>query len=61
MTLTGKELVKLGLQNGWKIERIASSHYIMVKGDKTVSIPVHSGKAIPTGLLHKLTKQMGLK
>lgn len=61
MTLTGKELVKKGLQNGWTVDRIESSHYIMVKGDKTVSIPVHSGKAIPTGLLHKLLKQMGLK
>ena len=61
MTLTGKELVKLGQKNGWEIDRIESSHYIMVKGDKTVSIPVHSGKAVPNGLLHKLLKQMGLK
>ncbi len=61
MTLTGKELVKLALKDGWEIERIASSHYILVKGSQTVVIPVHSGKAIPTGLLHKLLKQMGLK
>ena len=61
MTLTGKELVKLALKNGGEIDRIAASHYILVKGGQTVSIPVHSGKAIPTGLLNKLLKQMGLK
>lgn len=60
MTLTGKELVKKAKLNGWRIDRIESSHYIMVKDDKTVSAPVHSGKAIPKGLLHKLLKQMGL-
>ncbi len=61
MTLTGKELVHLALKNGWKLDRIESSHHIMVKGSKTVSIPVHAGKAIPTGLLNRLMKQMELK
>ncbi len=61
MTLTGKELVKLAIKDGWRIERIESSHHILVKGNQTVSIPVHAGKAIPTGLLNKLLKQMGLK
>ena len=60
MTLTGKELVKKALKNGWEIDRIESSHYIMVRGNLTVSIPVHAGKAIPKGLLYKLLKQMGL-
>ena len=61
MTLTGKELVRKAVKDGWKVERIASSHYILVKGNQTVSVPVHAGKAIPTGLLHKLLKQMGLE
>ena len=61
MTLTGKELVKLAVKDGWEIVRIESSHHILVKGDITVSIPVHAGKAIPKGLLNKLLKQMGLK
>ena len=61
MTLTGKELVKEAQKAGWEIDRIASSHYIMVKDDKTVSIPVHSGKALGAGLLYKLLKQLGLK
>ena len=61
MTLTGKELVKKAQQAGWEVDRIASSHYIMVKGDKTVSIPVHAGKALGQGLMNKLLKQLGLK
>ncbi len=61
MTMTGKELVKKAQEAGWEIDRIESSHHIMVKGDKTVSIPVHAGKPVPTGLLHRLLKQLGLK
>ena len=52
MTLTGKELVKLAVKNGWELVRIESSHHILVKEDKTVTIPVHAGKAIPKGLLN---------
>ena len=61
MTLTGKQFVKLLEDNGWKLDRIAGSHNIMAKGTQKISVPVHSGKAIPTGLLNKLMKQAGLK
>lgn len=61
MVLTGMELVKLLIKEGWTVDRISGSHYIMVKDEKTLSIPVHAGKAIPTGLLNKLLKQAGLK
>ncbi len=61
MTLTGKELVKLARNNGWEVDRIESSHYILVKGNHTISIPVHAGKSVPTGLLNRLMKQLGLK
>lgn len=61
MTMTGKQFVKLALENGWVTDCIASSHYILIKGDKTISVPVRSGKAIPTGLLNKLLKQAGMK
>ena len=49
MTMTGKELVKKAQKDGWEIDRIESSHHILVKGDKTVSIPVHAGKALSPG------------
>ena len=61
MTLTGKQFVNLALDNGFEIDRIASRHYILKKGDITISVPVHAGKALPTGLLNKLLKQAGLK
>ncbi len=61
MTMTGKQFVKLALENGFEIDRIASSHYILKRADVTLSVPVHAGKPLPTGLLNKLMKQAGLK
>ncbi len=59
--MTGKELVKLLKKNGWTIERIKGSHFIMYKGPKAISIPVHSSKDLPKGILNKLLKESGLK
>lgn len=61
MVLTGKQLVKQLMEEGWTLDRISGSHYIMVKGDKTISVPVHDNKDLPPGLLNKLLKQAGLK
>ena len=61
MVMTGKQLVKRLIDEGWKVDRIAGSHYIMVKGKETISIPVHDNKDLPTGLMNKLLKQAGLK
>ncbi|HQP48753.1 MAG TPA: type II toxin-antitoxin system HicA family toxin [Spirochaetota bacterium] len=59
--MTGKEVIDLLQSKGWKLDRIKGSHYIMVKGKKTLSVPVHSKKDLPTGLLNKLLKEGGLK
>lgn len=61
MTMSGKDLVRLGLKNGWAIDRIHASHYIMVKDGQTVTIPVHGNRDLKPGLLNALLKQMGLK
>jgi len=61
MTLSGKQLVKRLLEEGWTLDRVSGSHHIMVKGDKTLSVPVHDNKPLPPGLLNKLLKQAGLK
>lgn len=61
MVLTGMELVKLLMKEGWTVDRISGSHYIMVRGGGTLSVPVHAGRELPTGLLNKLLKQAGLK
>lgn len=55
-----KELVKLLINNGWTIDRINGSHYIMVKGNQTISVPVH-GKDMKKGLETAILKKAGLK
>ena len=60
--MTGKDLMKKLQKDGWVIDRIESSHHVMVKsGYKPVSIPVHSNKDLPVGTLNKLLKDSGQK
>lgn len=61
MTMTGKEVIKLLKANGWMVDRVNGSHWIMVKGDQTITVPVHSGKALKQGTLASILKQAGLK
>lgn len=60
MPLSGKELVKILKKQGWLVDRINGSHYIMVKGNQTVTIPVHRNKSLGKGLEAKLLKQTGV-
>ncbi len=59
--MTGKELLKLLEKDGWSLDRISGSHHIMIKGSKTLSVPVHSNKELGKGLVNKLMKVGGLK
>jgi predicted RNA binding protein YcfA (HicA-like mRNA interferase family) len=59
--MTGKQLIKLLVEQGWVLDRISSSHHIMVKGKQTISVPVHGKKDLGKGLLNALMKQGGLK
>lgn len=59
--MTGKQLMKLLQQNGWRLDRVEGSHHILAKEDKTLSVPVHGSKDLGKGLLHALMKQGGLK
>ncbi|MBQ9277455.1 MAG: type II toxin-antitoxin system HicA family toxin [Lachnospiraceae bacterium] len=58
--MTGKELVKQLQKNGWVIDRVHGSHHIMKKGDKTETVPVHSNKELPKGLLNSIKKRTGI-
>lgn len=58
--MKGKDLVKLMLKDGWKIDRINGSHHVMKKGLQTEIIPVHNTD-LPTGLLNAILKRTGLK
>ena len=55
-----KELLSLLKKNGWRVDRINGSHHILVKGNKTISLPVH-GADMKTGLENAILKQAGLK
>ncbi|MBE5808422.1 MAG: type II toxin-antitoxin system HicA family toxin [Clostridiales bacterium] len=59
MPLTGKQFVDRAIANGWRLDRVEGSHHILVKDGKAISVPVHSGKDLPTGLYHKLAKVAG--
>ena len=58
--MKGIELVKLLKRNGWVIDRIHGSHYVMKKGNQTEIVPVHNTD-IPIGLLTAILKRSGLK
>lgn len=55
-----KDLLKLLIENDWRIERIKGSHHVLKKGNNTEIIPIH-GKDVPTGLLNAILKRTGLK
>ena len=59
--MTGRQLIKLLKAKGWEQDRVAGSHHIMIKGKKTLSVPVHGNKDLGKGLLYALMKQGGLK
>ena len=47
---------------GWRLNHIEGSHHILVKqgSDMHLSIPVHKGRDLGVGLLHKLIAKAGL-
>ncbi len=59
--MNGNELVKLLKQNGWQLDRISGSHHIMVKGSKTISVPVHGKKELGKGITQAILRQAGIK
>jgi predicted RNA binding protein YcfA (HicA-like mRNA interferase family) len=59
--MTGKDMVKLLKEHGWEVDRISGSHYILVKDQKTLSVPVHGKKNLKKGILQALLKAGGLK
>jgi predicted RNA binding protein YcfA (HicA-like mRNA interferase family) len=59
--MTGKELIRRLKKEGWELDRVNGSHHIMIKRGKTLSVPVHSNKDLPSGLLIRLMKDGGLR
>lgn len=61
LNITGRELIKILEENGWVLDRVRGSHHIMIKDDKTLSVPLHGSKDLGKGLLNKLLKDGGIK
>ena len=59
--MLGKDLVRLLKKNGWTLDHVRGSHYVLSKGGQHVSVPVHAGRQLGKGLLHELLKKAGLK
>lgn len=63
MPLSGKQMVKLLSENGWRLLRINGSHHVMMKPGvaRSISVPVHGNQTLPTGTEKSILKQAGLK
>ena len=60
--MTGKEVIYILKQNGWVVDRITGSHYIMIKeGLRAVPIPVHGKRDLPSGLVSALERQTQIR
>lgn len=60
--MTGKELVQLLIANGYNVDRINGSHYILEKrGCPSLTIPVHARRDVAPGLLNSILKKAGIK
>lgn len=59
--MSGKELVKILKKEGWEVDRINGSHFILKREDKTLTVPVHKNKDLPKGTLNAILKQAGIK
>jgi mRNA interferase HicA len=59
--MKSNELHRLILKNGWQKLRQAGSHVIYEKNGVTYSVPMHGSKEVPTGMVVKIKREMGLK
>ncbi|NJL27121.1 MAG: addiction module toxin, HicA family [Thermoanaerobaculia bacterium] len=59
--MDGREVIRKLQAAGWQLTRIRGSHHILKKDGKTVPVPVHAGRDLGSGLLHRIEKQTGEK
>ena len=60
--VSGKALCKILERQGWQLKRITGSHHIYAKVgvDVILSIPVHSNRDLPIGILKSIIKDAKL-
>jgi predicted RNA binding protein YcfA (HicA-like mRNA interferase family) len=52
MPISGKEMLKRYLRDGWELDHIHGSHHIVVKNNVSVSIPVHGNQSLKKDVLY---------
>lgn len=60
--VSGREVVAALLRAGFVVDRQTGSHVVLVHQTKqrTAAVPVHGGRDVPSGTLHRVLKQAGL-
>jgi predicted RNA binding protein YcfA (HicA-like mRNA interferase family) len=61
MPMSGKECVKFLKKHGWILDRVQGSHYIMLKNETSIPVPVHGNTDLKPGTLNSILKKAGLK
>lgn len=61
--LTGREVCRLLEARGWVLHRVSGSHHIYrhVGRGRVISVPVHAGRALKTGLQRALLRSAGIQ
>ena len=59
--VSGKDFVKKLMKDGWDLDRVKGSHFIMRKNNISLSVPVHGNEDLKPGLLNFLNKKAGYK
>ena len=57
--MSGKDLVKKLMKDGWELDRVRGSHHIMRKNGICLSVPVHRNEDLKPGILNDLNKKAG--
>ncbi len=56
MPLSGKEILRLFLEAGWRLHHVKGSHHRIEKDGQHETIPVHGNQDLGKGLESKLLK-----
>lgn len=59
--MTGKAVIARLKAEGWSVDRVHGSHYVLVKEGKAVPVPVHGNRDLGAGLLAAIQRQTGVK
>ena len=60
--LTPKKIIKIMVREGFSIDHITGSHYVLLNSltGKIITVPYHS-KDLPKGTIHSIIKMSGIE